>query len=204
MSPHILCREPRLGIRDLFRTRASDEVLGTKVLVASLNSNFAELAACDYRCYFQFYPNTTQKVFETGEQLLNEVGNRYDIVHLFCDVTPDGSILDSSGHTISPLRLIQRCVDSDLKLLWIASENKPEGYIKGFKTAGKPLNLVLTIDRRESRFTSFLEGLLKRMSSGETMPVAWVALSPQNSNDPRTQAAPSLIFAAGRGGVKLR
>jgi hypothetical protein len=91
-----------------------------------------------------------------------------------------------------------------VKLLWLASENKPEGYIKGFKVAGKALNVVLTIDRKNSRFTRFLESLLRRMSSGETMPVAWVALSPQNSNDPRNQDAPACIFAAGRGGVTLR
>lgn len=36
------------------------------------------------------------------------------------------------------------CCDSDVKLLWVASDNKPEGYIKGFKVA-KPLNLVMAI-----------------------------------------------------------
>jgi len=91
-----------------------------------------------------------------------------------------------------------------VKLLWLASQNKPEGYIKGFKAAGKPLNLVLTIDRKGPRFSTFLVHLLRKMSAGETMPVAWVSLAPQSSNDPRNQDAPACIFAAGRSGVKLR
>jgi hypothetical protein len=91
-----------------------------------------------------------------------------------------------------------------VKLLWLAGENRPEGYVKGFKAAGRSLNLVLTIDRKSSSFSNFLENLLRKMSAGETMPVAWVSLAPQNSNDPRNQEAPACIFAAGRGGVRLR
>jgi len=44
-----------------------------------------------------------------------------------------------------------------VKLLWIASENKPESYIKGFNVAGRPLNVVLTIDRKNSRSRAFLK-----------------------------------------------
>jgi len=195
--------EARLGIRDFFRKHTQEEVLGTKVLVALLNPQFAELAGIDFRSYSKFYPATSQNVFESVEKLLGEIGNRYDVVHLFCDVMPDGNIIDSGGRAIAPTQLIKRCSESDVKLLWIASENKPEGYIKGFNAAGRSLNVVLTIDRKNFRFTSFIESLLRSMSSGETMPVAWVALSPQNANDPRNQDAPACIFAAGRGGVRL-
>jgi hypothetical protein len=89
-------------------------------------------------------------------------------------------------------------------LLWVASENKPEAYIRGFKAAGKRLNLVMTINRNGSKFLPFLEKLLSRMSAGETMPAAWVSVSPQGPNDPRQQDSPACIFSAGRGGVRLR
>jgi hypothetical protein len=135
---------------------------------------------------------------------LEIIGRGYDIVHLFCDVSQEGNIVDVHGNKTAGTTLIQRCCDSNVKLLWLASENRPEGYIRGFKAQGKPLNLVLTIDRRGSRFPTFLQNLLRKMSEGETMPVAWVSLSPQNSNDPRNQNAPACIFAAGRGGVRLR
>jgi hypothetical protein len=135
---------------------------------------------------------------------LKIIVNGYDIVHLFCDVSQEGNIVDVNGNKTAGTALIQRCCDSNVTLLWLASENKPEGYIRGFKAPGKPLNLVLTIDRRGSRFPIFLENLLRKMSAGETMPVAWVSLSPQNSKDPRNQNSPACIFAAGRGGVRLR
>jgi hypothetical protein len=169
-----------------------------------LDPKFAEVANADCRCYSQFYPTPTESVFENAQELLAAIDKRYDVVHLFCDVTSHGNITDVQGRETAATSLIQSCSDSDVKLLWLASENKPEGYIKGFKAAQKPLNLVLTLDRKGSRFSSFLENLLRKMSAGETMPVAWVSLSPQNSNDPRNQDGPACIFAAGRGGVRLR
>jgi hypothetical protein len=192
-----------LRILDLFKNRARDEVLGTKVLVAVLNPQFAESASADCRCYTQFYPNSIQIVFEGTENLLEAIRKGYDIVHLFADVTLGGNISDNEGHEIPAAQLLQCCSESDVKLLWLASPNKPEGYIKGFKAAGTRLNLVMTLDRKNSRFTSFLENLLRKMSAGQSMPLAWVSLSPQNPNDPRNQDAPACIFAAGRGGVRL-
>ena len=193
-----------MRIRDLFRKRRQDEVVGTKILVASLDPKFAEVANADCRCYSRFYLTPTESVFQSAQELFAAIVRGYDVVHLFCDVTPYGNITDVQGQETPATRLIQTCSDSDVKLLWLASENKPEGYIKGFKAGQKPLNLVLTLDRRGSRFSTFLENLLRKMSAGETMPVAWVSLSLQNSNDPRNQDAPACIFAAGRGGVRLR
>jgi len=191
-------------IRDFFKKRAQDEVLGTKVLVAALDRKFAELVSADRRCYSQFYPNPAESIFEDAAGLLKAIGDGHDVVHLFCDVTQDGSIIDSRGHKTPGTLLTQACAISDVKLLWVDSENKPDVYIKGFKPSGNPLNLVLTIDRKKSRFTDFLESLLRKMSAGQTMPVAWASLAPQNPKDPRNLNAPACIFAAGRGAVKLR
>jgi hypothetical protein len=165
---------------------------------------FSELVSSDSSCYSHRYHTPSTTVIESTEELLEIIGGGYDIVHLFCDVSPDGNIVDVHGDKTAGTTLIKRCCDSNVKLLWLASENKPEGYIRGFKAPRKPLNLVLAIDRRGSRFPNFLESLLRKMSAGETMPVAWVSLAQQNSNDPRNQDAPACIFAAGRGGVRFR
>jgi hypothetical protein len=197
--------EAYLGIRELFKKRVQDKVVGTKVLLASLDSKFAELVKADSECYSQFYPIPAEIIFDNSNDLLGAIGKGYDIVHLFCDVSSNGNIRDRKRNETAGAVLIQACSRSDVKLLWLASENKPEGYIKGFKiAAGKPLNLVLTIDRKGSHFPVFLSNLLRKMSAGETMPVAWVSISPQSPKDPRNQDAPVCIFAAGRAGVKLR
>jgi hypothetical protein len=193
-----------LGIRDLFRKRPQDEVVGTRILIGSLDPKFAELIKNDCHCYSQFYATPTETVFESSQELFKAIRQGYDIVHLFCDLSSDGNIMDGRGNVTTAIGLLQCCSESGAKLVWLASENKPQGYIQGFKTAGKPLNLVFTIDRRGSRFSNFLENLLRKMAAGETMPVAWASVSPQNSNDPRNQDAPACIFAAGRGGVRLR
>jgi hypothetical protein len=193
-----------LGIRSLFRKGDSDEVAGAKILVASLDPKFAELTKVDSNCYSQFYDTPIVLFFEGIQELLETIGKGYDVVHLFCDALPDGNITDSRGAKIAGTSLIQSCCNSDVKLLWVASENKPEAYIRGFKAAGKRLNLVMTINRNGSKFLPFLEKLLSRMSAGETMPAAWVSVSPQGPNDPRQQDSPACIFSAGRGGVRLR
>jgi hypothetical protein len=193
-----------MGIKDLFSKRSRDEVLGSKVLVCSLDPKFAEMLSTDAASYGRFYPTPTATTFASIEALLGAIGQGYDIVQLFCDVSPEGVMSDGSGAKITGTALIEKCCDSDVKLLWVASENKPEAYIKGFKAAGKPLNLVMTINRQGPKFLVFFEELLSRMSSGETMPVAWVAVSPQSPNDPRQKDSPACIFAAGRAAVKLR
>jgi len=126
----------------------------------------------------------------------------YDIVHFFCGLSPGGIIADSEGATIIGSEFIAKCCEKDVKLLWVASGNKGDDYIKGFKVNENRLNLVMTLDRRGSRFSEFLEKLLSRVSRGETMPIAWAALAPQ-ARGPWEQDLPSCIFSAGRGSVKL-
>ena len=196
--------EEPLGIKDFFRKHSQDEVEGSKVLVCSLHPKFAELLSIDSNSYSQFYPTTTATTFASIKELSGAIGRGYDIVHLFCDVSPEGIITDNGGATTTGTTLIQTCCDSGVKSLWVASENKPDAYIKGFKAGGKPLNLVMTINRQGTNFSAFLERLLSKMSAGETMPVAWVAISPQSPNDPRQKDVPVCIFAAGRGAIKLR
>jgi hypothetical protein len=193
-----------LGIKDLFRRQSHDEVVGSKVLVCSLHPKFAELLRVDSSSYGQFYPAPTATTFASIQELSGAITRGYDIVHLFCDASPEGIITDSRGATTTGTALIQACCDSAVNLLWVASENTPDAYIKGFKAGGKPLNLVMTINRQGTKFSAFLERLLSKMSAGETMPVAWVAITPQSPNDPRQKDVPACIFAAGRGAIKLR
>jgi hypothetical protein len=121
---------------------------------------------------------------------------------LICDVTENGTTVDSSGHEITGSELIQRCCDQNVKLLWLASDNPPERYIKGFGARGKRLDLVMTLKRKGPNFPSFLEKLLSRMAYGDAMPIAWNDICPQI---PRSEHpdAPESIFFAGRGGVRL-
>jgi hypothetical protein len=140
--------------------------------------------------------------------LLADLAFVLDIVHVFfCDVSADGKIIDQQRSNIDRTALIHDCGFTDVKLLWIASDNKPESYVRGFHlkgTSGKGLNLVMTIERKGPKFAKFLEQLLCKMSAGETMASAWASVASQNPRDPRNQNAPSRIFAAGRGGVSFR
>ena len=192
-----------MTLRDLFGLRLPGEVTGTKVLACSLGSKFTDLLTSDSKIYSSFYHATTNKEFSSVGELLATIGQRYDVVHLLCDVSPDGVISDERGGTISGTSLIEKSCKADLKLLWVASENKPESYIKGFKTGGNRINLVMTISRNGSNFSLFLKKLLSKLCSGETMPTAWAKLAPQGPG-PWQQELPGCIFSAGLPNVRLR
>jgi len=190
-----------MSILDLFR-KNKDEVHGAKVLVCAIDSRFDDLLKEDSETYGHYYRATTTEVLPSIQALLGRLDQKFDIVHLIAEVTEAGTIRDASGHEITGTELIQRCCDHDVKLLWAASDNPPERYIKGFGARGKRLNLVMTLKRKGPNFPSFLQKMLSRMAYGDTMPVAWNDLCPQI---PRSEHkdAPESIFFAGRGGVRL-
>jgi hypothetical protein len=123
-------------------------------------------------------PSHDNAALPTIQALLGRLEQKYDIVHLLCDVTANGTITDASGKEITGTELIQRCCDQKVKLLWCGSDNLPDRYIKGFGARGKRLNLVMTLRRKGPTFPGFLQKLMSRMAYGDTMPVAWNDLCP--------------------------
>jgi hypothetical protein len=190
-----------MGILDLFR-KDKDEVHGAKVLVCALDNRFDDLLKGDSEIYGRYYRATTVAVLPSIEALIGRMEQKYDIVHLLCDVTPHGTITDADGEEITGTELIQRCCDQNVKLLWSGSDNPPERYINGFGARGKRLNLVMTLKRKGPNFHGFLRKLLSQMADGDTMPVAWNDLCPQIPGSDHPDA-PESIFFAGRGGVRL-
>jgi hypothetical protein len=186
-----------MGILDIFR---KDEIVGTRVLICAFDSRFEDLMRKDSEAYMRCYPTTTATSFSGPGELLEAVRQDYDVIHLLCDVNPNGEI---AGSDVTGTELITQCCDSNVKLLWIASDNDPIGYIKGFKARGKRLNLVMTIKRNDPKFSEFIGKLLPKMSSGDSMPVAWNELCPQIPGAYHNDA-PESIFFAGRPGIRLR
>ncbi len=70
-----------------------------------------------------------------------------------------------------------------MKLLFFASDNTGENYVRAFQDhrrgPGGGVDVVWTLERSGDKFPFFLGELLKRMSKGETMPMAWVGIAPQ-------------------------
>lgn len=194
-----------MRLKDLFTRKPQlPEIHNTRVLVCSAGTGFDELLNADASSYSRFYPSTTVKACSSIKELVAAIRQGYDIVHLFSNVSPGGIIMNAEGDPLSGASLIQTCCDSGVKLLWVASDNKIDAYIKCFKTSGKSINLVLTLNRRGPRFSSFLEKLLSKMADGETMPRAWVAIAPQGPPGPAHDDLPESIFNAVRGNIRFR
>jgi hypothetical protein len=187
-----------MGFKDWFR---KDEVIGTRVLVCSFSEKIDDNVSNDALVYSRYYSTTVRavRVAFIG-QILSE---GYDVVHVFCDVSKKGVVTDYVGDTITGTELVEICLQSGVKLLWIARENLSEAYISDFRAQGKKLNLIMTLVRNGLSFSEFLDQLLGKMRFGATIPVAWAQLAPHHTKDIDVKI-PSCIFFAGRGGVILR
>jgi hypothetical protein len=135
-------------------------------------------------------------------ELLAAVERGYDIIHLFTNLEPSGLLVDHLGATLRGCELIEKCCERDVKLLWIANDNRPADYVKAFTVDGRPLNLIMTMGRGGAKFRALLDGLLHRISSGQTLPIAWAGLVPQACGSWQ-QGLPDCVFFAGRPDVKL-
>jgi hypothetical protein len=187
----------------LFDALRKEEITSTKVLVCQLGPAFDEQLKSDLRVYRRFYPATSSDTFASVAELRQALTHKYDILHLFSDVSQDGSISDPSGARLTGAELLAAATDSGIKLLWIGNDNPEPAYAAGFKTKGLKMNAVLTLRRLGSNTSLFLDNLLTQMQSGNTFSKAWnIATHPEGKSV--QPDVPHTISSLGRGGVILR
>jgi hypothetical protein len=114
-----------------------------------------------------------------------------DVLLIYCDLAPDGTVGEES-------RTLRDMIDSSsAKIAIVASENSGESYMAAGKRDGyRPVNLVMTLDRKGEGFAQFFGSLFRRMFSGESMLSAWVELAPQHSGAKHDDECPETIFLA--------
>jgi hypothetical protein len=193
-----------MGLFDSFR---KEETTNSKVLVGQLGTGqgtkYDDEQKSDLRVYKRFYPAASSATFTTVAELRGAVDHKYDILHLFCDVGAGGIITDASGDGLSGSDLLNSAVDAGVKLLWIGNDNPQEAYEAGFRTKGLKINSVLTLRRLGSNTSLFLDSLLAKMQSGETLAKAW-AIASQPEGKSVQPDVPHTISWLGRGSVILK
>lgn len=156
----------------------------TKVLVCSLGAGTAEgFEDADAKVYSTYYHHVDVAVGQGVDDFLHAVGeNGYDVIHLFCELDEEGEVVGGKGARLNADTLFEACREADVKLLFIAGDNPRENcdvFVRRKRYTGVTLNIVVTISRLGDKFPLFLEGLLRGMSAGKTMPYAWVDVAPQ-------------------------
>jgi len=193
-----------MGLFDSFR---KEEITNSKVLVGQLGtgqgSRYDEEQKSDLRVYKRFYASASSATFTTVAELRGAVDHKYDILHLFCDVGAGGVITDASGDHITGPELLKSAVDAGVKLLWIGNDNAQGFYEAGFKTKGLKINVVLTLRRLGSNTSLFLDNLLAKMQSGETLAKAWTIASNPEGKSVQPDV-PHTISSLGRGSLILK
>jgi len=113
-----------------------------------------------------------------------------DVLMIYACVEADGRI---AGSAESLRGLIRK---SRAPIVIVANENPGENYIAAGKESSEAkANLVMTLKRKGPVFGQFFGELFRRMFEGQTMPLAWVELAPQNRNA-KHDNCPESIFAA--------
>jgi len=185
--------------------RVNNTVKNPKILLASIRAGHEQLFTqdCDiYQGQFNgiFNDTTEYRAANISEFFEFINGKTFDIVHLFADIETNGTIQDVSG-----TEFLKKLSASEVKVLIFASDNPGDNYVAFSKDIGKnikPMNLVMTIERKGDLFPSFFKSLFGFMAFGHTMPMAWVELAPQNVNKTGSDT-PGAIFSAGLGSLKF-
>ena len=121
-----------MGILDLSH---KDEVRGAKVLVCALDNRFDDLLKGDAEVYGRYYRATTTTVFPGIQALLGGLEQKYDIVHLICDVSADGAIADTSGEEITGNATHSELLRSERKVIVVRQRQSTRTVHKGIRGA---------------------------------------------------------------------
>jgi len=113
-----------------------------------------------------------------------------DVLMIYARVESDGRVAGS----VDGLRDLIR--KSNAVIVVVASENEGKNYIAASKKTGYgQANLVMTLNRKGSAFTTFFAQLFDKMRNGTSMPLAWVQLAPQIPHSTH-ENCPESIFVA--------
>ncbi len=181
--------------------RSKNTVKNPKILLASIGADDESLFAADREIYQSHFTDITEHKAAGISDFLDFIsGKTFDIVHLFAEVKPNGTVQKTSG-----VQIFEHLSQAEAKLVLFASENSGDNYI-AFSPKDKwrniePMNVVMTLERKGDLFPKFFKSLFGFMTSGDTMTQAWVKLAPQNPH--LNQNAPEAIFSAGLGSMKF-
>jgi hypothetical protein len=114
-----------------------------------------------------------------------------------CDVLLIYGHIEKDGHFANYSERLRDIIrKSNAPIVIVASENDTQNYIAAGKRTGYgQANLIMTLERKTTAFTSFFSQLFEMMYKGKSMLVAWVELAPQIPGATHDNC-PETIFSA--------
>ncbi len=113
-----------------------------------------------------------------------------DVLLIYGFVEKDGRFTNHSEGLRDIIRI------SNAPIVIVASENDSQSYIvAGKRTGYGQANLIMTLERKTTAFTSFFSQLFEMMYKGKSMLIAWVELAPQIPGATHDNC-PETIFSA--------
>src|ERR1044071_5167617 len=182
--------------------RSENTIEEPAILLCSLSMHDSSCISKD-KLIYQNHRNITEYRAASFSDFLTFLNHKtFDIVHLLTKVEPDGTIEGTSG-----FELFESLSNGKVKLVIFASDNPADSYLKLIpkdrSKSIKPMNIVMTLDRKGDSFQRFFQSLFDLMAQGDSMPVAWVTLVPQ-SPGVVNKNVPDTIFQAGLGPIGFK
>lgn len=157
------------------------KVSGTRILVAALGDSkeMIDAADQDYSKYAVYFKNVERKRSMNAQEFLVLLSSEcFDIIHLHGRFDRRAVFEDSTGFQLRLSDVKRACDYSQVKMLWLASDNNLH-YLRDNPVLDRPpFHLVLTSSRGEN-FPKFLSTLLARIARGESVISAWNSFVPQ-------------------------
>lgn len=156
------------------------KVSGTRILVAVLGDTkeMIDAADQDYNKYAVYYKNVERRRSMNAQEFLVLLSSEcFDIIHLHGRFDKRAVFQDSTGFQLRLRDVKRACEYSQVKLLWLASDNSLH-YLRDNPVLNQPpFHLVLTSSRGDN-FPKFLSTLLARIARGESVMHAWNSYVP--------------------------
>src|SRR5664279_1193202 len=107
--------EPRMSIFGLFAKRPEHTVTNPKVLVCTLNPQFADECSTDGAIYSRHYKRTDVVALSSVDELVRTINRGdYDVIHLFCSLVSGGLPAGTGDAAMTGSELIELCCKRDV------------------------------------------------------------------------------------------
>jgi hypothetical protein len=157
-----------------------ERLLGTSVLVVAVGNQkeLRELFLRDENVYASCYRSVHSEVLEKRSDLVRLIqSKRFQIVHLLHVFDQKNQQTRTDDEAIDMDEIIRECEVSGVRLLVFGNDIAPETYKPKYKAVD--LNIIVILRRKGSAFDCFFKQLLKLMSEGDPLELAWVTVHPQ-------------------------
>lgn len=145
-----------------------------RILYFQNDTEGKELAQGDLKIYNACYENLDVVGLQSWEQFDELISSeRVDLLHVEFSVNEEGQINDGNGQLRRWHKVVQEASNCQASFVLFGQSNPGLNYKIDDELGGHKMNIVLTIDRKDSAFFNFFRQLVHQHAGGARWDKAW-------------------------------